>query len=229
MDIKPESIEKILGPMATSEGEAIKVSLYIVSTKWPRLKKLDLSNLNPEERAAKLKKWAEGNRFVAVVEMGDRVFAYANAEFAEKLQKQHDLSLDGKRVAVTDLSEDAYKYLSTIGEAFEDYLLNTPQEEQFTAIVTKEKQTEEKDQNLPPIRQYLAGKRLLSDQLYMIDALIAKMENIPHKVILSCLQRMNEIQREIAERQREDEEEREMEKKRNSAPRDQKIYFEGRD
>src|SRR5436309_488931 len=100
MQIDKTVLEKIMGPIAAGEQE-VKVSLFIASKKDPRLKKLDLDpSLSPAQRAEKLRKWAQDHRFVAVIEMGDKVFAHAHAKYAEQLKNQQDLAIDGKKVSV---------------------------------------------------------------------------------------------------------------------------------
>ncbi len=206
MEINPEVLNKILGPIKFGDEEAIKISLFIASNKSPGLKKLDLTNLTPEKRAEKLHRWAEGHRFVAVIEMSDKIYAHAQAGFAEKLKGRQDLTVNGKKVEVNALTEEQYQRLSAVGEAFEEYLLLTPQEEQ-----KNEELVSESRDNLTFLRQYFS-RNWIPTEYKNIDAFIARMENVPHKVIMNFLRRMSEMQREIEEQKKEQEEQRDIEK-----------------
>ena len=209
MEINPEVVNKILGPMKFGDDEAIKVSLFIASNKSPGLKKLDLTNLSPEKQAEKLHQWAAGHRFVAVIEMSDRIYAHAQTEFAEKLQGQKDLTINGKKVEVNALTEDQYERLSAVGEAFEEYVLLTSQEEQKKE--EKEELVSEHKDNVTFLHHYFS-RNWLPAEYRSIDAFIARMENVPHKVIMNFLRRMSEMQREIEEQKKEHEEQRDIEK-----------------
>jgi hypothetical protein len=213
MEINKKVLEKIMGPIVEGDQE-IKVSLFIASKKNPRLKKLNLEKaISPEDRAAKLHKWAQDNRFVAVIEMGDKVFAHAHANVAERLGKQ-DLAIDGKKVSVKALSEEESKQLSIVGEAFEEFVLQVPEEKEEKE--NKEEAHAQYTGSISSIRQYLAESRLVSDQMHM-HYLIARMQNIPGEVILDCLRRFNEALREEKKRKEENDKyfaikEREIEK-----------------
>lgn len=202
MQINKEMMIKIMGPIA--ESEDLKVSLFIVSKKDPRLKKLNLDpTLAPEKRAAKLRQWAEEQRFVAVIEMGDKVFAHANEKFAQQLEKQQDLSIEGKKVAVKTLTDDESEKLSLLGENFEDYLL-TEVDESEAKEEGKHKEVSAFVDSRYQLREYLALNRLISDKIYM-DHVIARMENVPGEVILNCLKRFEEARREDQRQKEADE------------------------
>jgi len=186
------NLEPILGPRGPRHEEA-KYSLFIVSAKAPRLKKVDLRGLSSEERAEKLHRWAKDHRFVAVIETSQMVYAHAHADFAAQLQGQN-LSINGKNVSVKALTEEDSEKLSIVGETFEDFVREHPEED----VVEKE----QAPSSLYQSRQYFASRYLLSDEM-RIDYFIAQMENIPHKIIIAALQRMNDVQREIAKRQEE--------------------------
>lgn len=187
-------LEKMMGPMA--EGE-VNVSLFVVSAKHPRLKKLDLDpHLSPEKRAEKLHKWAQQHRFVAVIEIGDQMFAHTHANYADKLQGIEELSIGGKKVTIKALTDEEAEQLSSVGEAFEQYVLDEAKEE--------EKPAEASDVQIrSEARQFLATQKLVSDQMHM-NFVIASMQNVPGKVILDCLRLFSEARREAEKQKKED-------------------------
>lgn len=194
MSIEKKVLEKVMGPIvANDQNQGIEVSLFIVSKKKPGLKQLNLHNLSSEERVKKLQKWAQDNRFVAVIKMGDDIFAHVHAQTAEKLQKQDDLTIDGsKKITVKALSDEEAAKLSA--EVFEEFI------NESTEKVKEKKDEKEKEQDHNPalryaIRQYLASKSLVSDQTYT-DYAIAKMQNMPGKIMLDCMRRLEEARRE---------------------------------
>src|SRR5262245_17108886 len=119
-EIKKAAIEQFMGPIAEDQFN-VKVSLFVVSTKNQRLKQINLDHLSPDERAAKLHKWGKDHRYVAVIEMGDMIFAHTHAKHAEQLQQIEDLSLDGKKITVKALTDEDAARLSAVGEAFEEH------------------------------------------------------------------------------------------------------------
>lgn len=195
-DNKIDSLRKLMGPLAGDEE--MNISLFIVSKKSPRLKKLDLnSQLSPKERSEKLHKWAQGHRLVAVIEMGDQVFAHANAKFAAQLENQEDLTINGKKVSsVNALSDAEYEQLSIIDAAFEEFVQNSKSDE-------SEKSLENTSSTRKAIRQFFAARNLVSDETYMAHFL-AMISNLPDKIILKCLKMMSESRREVEERRKED-------------------------
>lgn len=194
-------ISKIMGPV---EGNSkMTVSLFVVSSKSPRLKMLDLNSpLSAEKRAEKLRKWAEGHRLVAVIEAGDQVFAHANERFAAQLAQQHDLSINGKKVTVKALSDEQYEQLALVDAAFEEYVKQHPIDEAKDLV-------EKSPDSQHEIRQYLATHRLVSDQTF-VAYLVAKMQNLSDEIILNCLRKMAESNREVARRRKEAEKKREI-------------------
>lgn len=114
--IKNSPFENIVGPLAVGQT----VSLFVISSNCQRLKKLNLEGLTPEERANKLKKFAQENRFVAVVESGDKVFAHAQAQRVSQLEKLEDLTLNGKKVTLHSLNDEEAQLLAKMGEELED-------------------------------------------------------------------------------------------------------------
>jgi hypothetical protein len=103
--------------------QPIEVSLYIISTTHLSIKQIDLKHLSLEKRLAKLQKWAKGDRFVAIIEKGDQVYAHVSPRVAKALEEKHQsLNFHGKEVEIKSLSEESYKSLSKISEAFIDLL-----------------------------------------------------------------------------------------------------------
>lgn len=205
VDNKIDSLRKLMGPLAGDEE--MKVSLFVVSKKSPRLKMLDLnSQLSPEKRADKLHKWAQGHRLVAVIERGDQVFAHANAKFAAQLEQQEDLTINGKKVSsVNALSDAEYEQLAFVDAAFEEFVLQISKEQE----PKEEKALEKSSSSRNAVRQFLASHHLLSDETYMAH-LLAMMVNLPDNIILKCLKKMSESRREIEERRKEDQRKRDI-------------------
>lgn len=201
MNIKIEAMNQILSPLGL-QGSDIAVSLFIVSKRAPRLKRLDLGELSSDEKVTKLRKWAQDNRFVAVVERGEVAYALASPQFAESLQNQPDLSINGKKVAVKALTETEVERLSSIGEAFEECLKVSPEEELQEESEDRSKEQQEAVSR-QQLREYLARAALLSDAIKM-DYLILQMQNIPEKIKLAFLRKMQEMNRLIERRKKED-------------------------
>ena len=200
MKINKDIFEKIMGSIVEDDQE-IKISMFVASKKNSGLKKLNLDKLSPEQRAAKLHQWAQDHRFVAVIEMGDRVFAHVHAKYAEQLGNQKDLSVDDKKVLIKALTDEEADKLSLVGETFEAYVLS--ESEEATIQEEKEEKEETKEAAFAPrvARQYLAMNLLISDKMQM-EHLIARMGNIPDQVILNCLRQIAEARRE-QEKQKE--------------------------
>lgn len=200
MPIDRVDFEKIMGNSLTGNDSEMKISLFIVSKKDPRLKKLELGKLNREQRAEKLHKWAQDYRFVAVIEMGDTIFAHTHAKFAEQLG-QKEISIEGKKVTVKSLSDEEANQLSIVGQTFEEYVLKESEEEKTEG---KDSSKEHMSAFRSTIRQYFAENRLVSDQMWM-KHVIARMENIPGQIILECLRRIDEARREQEKQKAADE------------------------
>jgi exosome complex RNA-binding protein Csl4 len=192
MEIKRAAVEKFLGPIAEDQMQ-IKVSLFVVSSKNHRLKKLSLENLTHEERAAKLHKWGQQDRFVAVIEMGDMVFANVHAKHAEQLQRSEDLTLNGKRVIVKALTDEEAAQLSAVGEAIESYALQKSEEEKSSISIG----------TLLP-RQDLSTDRLISGQMQTHHLIGQIIKNHLDTIIINCLRKYNEAQREMQKRKEAD-------------------------
>ncbi len=199
---KINDLKKLMGPLVGQVvgQEEMIVSLFIVSKKSPRLKMLDLSSkLNSDERSKKLHKWAQDHRLVAVIEKGDQVFAHANAKYANQLQSQQDLTINGKKVtSVNALSDEEYDQLAIVDAAFEEYVLHNPPVEEKKNAKPQNDSTAHS-----AIREFLASNSLLSDQIHMAY-LFSKMKNLPDQIILNCLVKMTESRREIEKQRKVD-------------------------
>ncbi len=191
MKIKREAVENFLGPVA----EESKVSLFVISTKKQRVKKLSLENLTPGERAAKLHKWAQQDRFVAVIEIGDTVFASVHFKHVDLVQRlEEDLTSNGKKVIVRALNQEEAAELSAIGEAFETHALEESKEE-------KESDTTH-NSSIP--RQYFSRSRLIADQMHTHDVFSHMIKHRIGTIILNCLQKYNEEKREMQKQKEAD-------------------------
>ncbi|WP_068468262.1 hypothetical protein [Candidatus Protochlamydia phocaeensis] len=203
MEIKNEVLDQIFNSGEFQDKSDVKVSLFVISKKSPTLKLLNLEGLSPEKRLEKLRKVAQDNRFVAVVEKGDVLYAHVSPQFAERLSTAQDLSINGKKVAVKALSESEYERLAVVGETFEDYIRLNPEEGLQEEKNRQEDSRDRRNSGRSYVRQYFAKENLLSDVLKM-DLMILQMRNIPEKIKLAFLQKMNEMQREIDRRKREE-------------------------
>lgn len=188
--INKSSIESFMGPVRG------KVSLFLVSKKSPRLKKLNLENLS----AAKLKLYGQEHRFILVIEKGDIVFAHAHAKHAEQLEKAEGLSLDGREVIIKALSDEDAEQVTAIGEAFEDHVLNH--------IEKKEGEIEEEVRQAPsqsaPRRQYLAKNRLISDEVHTHFIIEQMVKRNLGRLISDCMKRFQEAREEWKKQQEAD-------------------------
>lgn len=202
MEIQKENLKKIFGAQEAQAYENAIVNLFVVSAKYPRIKKLSLEGLEPEQRQAKLHHWAESHRFVAVVELGDQVFAHVHADFAAQLELQLDLAIDGKPITIKALTSEESALLDAVGKTFANQVISEEEMEE------DEKEDKTTDTTSVAPRQYYAKRLLVSDQVY-VDHWIAKIGNIPSKVITNVLKQFSEareqdqkIQKEKAERDR---------------------------
>lgn len=192
--INRESVENFLGPLA-EDGFDVKVSLFVVSPKNQRLKMLNLKDLSPEEREKKLSKWSKEDRFVAVIEIGDRVFAHMHKKHALILQDQKDLSLNGKKIELRSLTDKESLHLNAVGLAFEKHLLGKDEEQK--------KEAEEAGLFRP---EYFASRRLLSDWMQPHHFLIGQMvKNKLGKIILNAIRQFSESNRELEKQRDQDE------------------------
>lgn len=96
------SISEIIGATIKinhPQAGAVEASLFIVSSKSPRLKAINLSvwvNLNEMDRAAKLQKWNAAHRFVSVIELLDKIYVEANQKYAAQIQNAQELVIERK-------------------------------------------------------------------------------------------------------------------------------------
>ncbi|MBA2369251.1 MAG: hypothetical protein H0V82_09545 [Candidatus Protochlamydia sp.] len=197
--IKSTGLEQILKPAGLS-GEGIRVDLFIASKKRPQLKKLDLADLSPAERIKKLHNWSKDNRFVAVVEKGDMVYAFISPQFVESLQSQPDLAINGKKVSIKPLSEMEAKRLSSVAETFEEFVRLNPEEE-IEDEQEEEKSEARRETSQNYLKESLARAQLLSGTV--MDFLILQMRNVPEKIKLAFLKKMGEMRNEIDRRKKE--------------------------
>lgn len=203
VEIKNAAIENFMGPLG-GEGD-VKVSLFLVSKKSPRLKKLNLENLSSEEREAKLKSVGEQNRFVLIIQKGDMVFAHAHGKYAEQLEKVDELSLDGRKVIVKALSDEDAEQVAAIGTAFDEHVKHL--EEEIEEKI-KEDKGEKGSQNAYhqsiSRRQYLAKKTLISDEVHSHFLVQQMVEKDLGQLIVECMKRFQEARAELKKQQEAD-------------------------
>lgn len=199
--IRNGALENILTPAGLFAAD-VSVNLFVASKGLNRLKKVNLADLTPEQQTDKLHKWVKNNRFVAVVEKDDAVYAFASPQVVEGLQSQ-PLTINNKQVTVKELSDEESERLSVvIGETFNDFnnnLIEELQEDQKREEVSRER----RESARASVREYFASAELLSD-LMKIDYLILQMRNLPTKVIQAFLKKMNEMRLVEERRKKED-------------------------
>lgn len=193
MEIDRINLEKIRGIVGAQEG-VVQATLFVISAKDRGIKKLDLVGLTPKERADKLHKWGQQDRFVAVIEIGDQMFAHAHAKHAERLQGIEELSIDGKKVTVKALTDEEAEQLSAVGEAFEEFVL----EEEKGAKETPD------TGSVREIRQFFAPKALISDKMQS-HFVILSMQVLNGQMILNCQYQLSKAQRQEQAEKRDDE------------------------
>ena len=191
MRINPDSVANILPDFNAKD----KVSLFVYSK---GLKKIDLDHLSPVDRRAKLQNLAKDSRFVAVVEKGDTLFAFASTKLAEQLQGQQDLSIDGKRVSVKGLSDSEYDRLSEVGRAIESYIELNPHHE------VQEEHREGKSRNSEAHLLTSYQTKFHLKNLTTFDKVILNLIKSDHKIIMSMLNKWNEASKEEAKKTKED-------------------------
>jgi hypothetical protein len=196
MNIHSDILKKIIEPVSPlTDKKNIQVSLFVVGKKAASLKKINFKGITSE----RLKRWKIDQRFVTIIETNESVYAHASEKFAQLLQQQDNLSVNGKRVSVSALSESEYHRLD---EVFEDYLCLSS-EEDVKQEESQENAEMRQENAQTQLKQYFARYRLLSNQMIM-HFLIAQMKNIPSKIVLLCLQKMNEHARQQAQLAREE-------------------------
>jgi hypothetical protein len=203
VEIKQTSIEGFMEPLG-GEGD-VKVSLFLVSKKSPRLKKLNLENLSPEERAAKLNSVGQENRFVLVIQKGDVVFAHAHSKHAAGLQKSDDLSLDGRKVLVKVLSDEDAEQVAAIGAAFDEHVLDQLEEKIEKKLKEEDDEVSQHTHKQPMSRQqYLAKKTLISDEVHSHFLVKQMTERNLGQLITECMKRYQEARAELKKQQEAD-------------------------
>lgn len=202
MDFSINRLEHLLIsiPVENNENLPIQFSLFITSTKYPGLKKLELGHLTSEERVEKLQKLGKENRFVGVIEVGDRVFAHSHAHFAKQLAENQDLSINGKKVSVVGLTDSQYDQLSLITQEFH-HCLEKDKEGDEAGVKRKNSLSQSALGSEP---DYLPVSNV--DKKQSIDEFIARLKAEPGKIILRCLQLFNEERSELEKHLKKEEE-----------------------
>ncbi len=200
--IRNGALENILPPAGLFTAD-VSVNLFVASKGLNRLKKVNLADLTPEQQTDKLHKWVKNNRFVAVVEKGDAIYAFASPQIVVGLQNQ-SLTINDKQVTVKELSDEESERLSVvIGETFNDFshhnLLEELQEDHKRDEISRER----RENARASVREYFASADLMSD-LMKIDYLILQMRNLPTKIIQAFLKKMQEIRLAEEKRRKED-------------------------
>lgn len=200
--IRNGAIDNILPPAGLFAAD-VSVNLFVASKGLNRLKKINLADLTPEQQTDKLHKWVKNNRFVAVIEQGDVVYAFASPQIAGGLQNQA-LTVNDKVVTVKELSDEDSDRLSVIiGETFSDFNHHNLMEEIQEDHKRDEISRERREHARASIREYFASAELVSD-LMKIDYLILQMRNLPTKVVQAVLRKMQEMRRAEEKRKKED-------------------------
>ncbi len=114
--INLDTLHRHLHLYQPDQNQPVEVCLY-VTTKAFRLKVVNLDELRAGKYTHKVSKWKDADRFVVVMKHIDgSLFAYAQAKIAEQMQKNKDLTIEGKSVVVKSLSDDEYQQLLSISE-----------------------------------------------------------------------------------------------------------------
>lgn len=190
-------VEKFVAPLEVG-GDVGKVSLFLISSKNSRLKKMNLEGLTPAARSEKLKAWGKEHRFVLVIEKGDMVFAHAHAKYAETLQNLDILSLNDKKVKVVALTEEQAAQVSEIGVAFEKYVLD-------------EEKVEEKEQQhflhpqIPIRRKQANVEAILPKSVGQTCFSISQMVKVKlGNLVSQLIKRFQEAREELKKQEKED-------------------------
>jgi hypothetical protein len=191
------SLDSVLGmlnhPFNSSDVD-VTVNLFVAS-KNGRLKKIDLS-----QHLGKIEKWAKDNRFVAVVENGNQVFAWASPQIVASLKQQGELKIEGKQITYQELSDDDSEKMSVVAMEALNLVEDSEKDETTQAKSSSDETTKSF------VREYLAKISTTSlPKTLLIDSLIYQMANIQGKQVLKFLQQMQEIRNEQERRKKEDE------------------------
>lgn len=172
-----------------TELEDTKISLFVCSKNNQAIKKLDLDKLTPEQRIAKLNKYAEKNRLVAVIEKGDYLCALMCSDNAKQFANQEKpLTIEGRKVEVKGLSDQEYCDLTKISLAIRNVI-----------------ETDKKQNDVKPQVAFSKHRGDLADtKLQEIRAIefIGKIENIPGKIKQRLLDQWSENIKAIAEQKK---------------------------
>lgn len=177
-----------------------KVSLFLISSKNSRLKKMNLEGLSSEERAARLNTWGKEYRFVLVIEQGDMIFAHAHTKYAEQLQKGEGLSLGDRKMKVVALTEEQAARVSAIGVAFEEYILEEEADQTNGKKLEKYNRFPEEMKNLKShVRQSLSKDQ--AETHFLVKQMV-KMKF--GDLISQCQKRFQEARQELKEQEKEE-------------------------
>lgn len=198
IEIKKATIENFITPIEGT-GEIRKITLFLVSGKNPRLKKINLDHLSSEDRRAKLKSWGQEYRFVLVIEKGDMVFAHAHQKYAELLQKSDGLSLEGRKVTVKALSDEQAERVSAIGQTLGGQI-----DEGKGENTKDELKTTHQSQFFSP-QQVFAKSHLVRDKLLTHFLLKQMVKRNLGQLVFDCMKRYQEARKELKEKQESEE------------------------
>ncbi len=184
-------------------SEKAKISLFVISKKEYRFRRMDSIELNGEKGAKRLNRWSQESRFVAVIEMGGQIYAHVNEKMADKL-KEKELTLDDKKVVVKTLSAEDYAHVAALGQALGEFLLaqSSPQKEESQTIEKGVRPTQSREVSS---RRYLADIHLLDGQIRIQDSVDYLKHYFAHQAISTILSRMAEARREEEQQRQADE------------------------
>lgn len=112
---KINKIDLSFGIIADREGGIQEFQFFVISKKNPRFKAktFDLSQLNSDQMASLLAKYAMTHRLVKLIEKGEltrEACISPHAPFVDELLKSTDLTIDGKEVVqINVMSESEYQ------------------------------------------------------------------------------------------------------------------------
>lgn len=195
MNINGNFLDKLGGAQPELSTQSIQVSLFVVSKNNPRLKKLDLSGLRSEQRLQKLRQLAEENRLVAVIQIGNEVFAHAHKNMSKQLESQKDLTINGKAVSVKTLNEEEYQQLAQM--ALEESSAKDDQE------VEKEKEHGDKSMSFSSYSSTRYAFGVKSGHPLRVDHVIARIKLSVDQILLNVIRRMEEVRQEQKEAEME--------------------------
>jgi hypothetical protein len=187
--------------------DAVKIAIYLM----PKAKKSSLDDEEGRVTSVKgidlekirkninqLEKW--NDRFVAVIEKGDQMRAMISPTTNENGENVR-LKIEGREVEATVLSPEEYEAFveiskALINDAFDEYIKDQKELEE------KQKANKSKSPDRRPISQPKEKKAEIGQS--RVEALLYELQKVPEKIKLSFLRRMGEVQREIAQRNKEE-------------------------